>query len=408
MLTADLVRVRDDGKTLTPRYLKLSGKGYDRMEARAHALIELFQSHENRRKSELDEAIADLVGDGTDHMLTKGLTKLLADRAEFDTVSPVPPPDIRDVVFRHAAAHHPLVDGQDKIHKSRHDVMAMAAEEMGVDVSVIEGNLYADLAANQRLHKFKPLTADELLARYNTALAQAVLLRARELRVRVFGNSPAKHRQLFRYLKFHRLMYRVRRTADGHELIIDGPASLLNSTSRYGLQMAIFLPALLLCEGWELTADILWGPERGDRTFCLDVTHGLRSHYKERGQYVADEQKAFEKGFKKLDSGWTCSRRARVIDLGGRDVLVPDLTFAHEDGRKAMMEIVGYWRRGWLESKAALLERHGPPNLVLAVSDRLCGDKGKVALDDLPVRVVPWKGVILPKKILVALDEVGV
>lgn len=407
MLTADLVRVRDDGKTLLPRYLKLDGKGRARMVTRAEDLIELFSTHEGQRKSALDEAIADLVGDGTDHMLTKGLTKLLTDRTEFETVSPVTPGEIRAVVFRHAAEHHPLVEGGDKVHKSRAEVIELAAEELGVEIQVIEDNLYGDLAANQRLTRFRPLTPDGLLDRYNAALAQAVLLRATELRVHVAGNSPAKHRQLFRYLKFHRLMHRVARTGSGHELTIDGPASLLASTSRYGLQMAIFLPALLLCEDWDLEADVLWGPERNKRSFHLSSDAGLRSHYKERGVYITEEQAAFERSFKKLKTGWKCTRRARVIDLGGRDVLVPDLSFKHEDGRKALLEIVGYWRRGWLKTKADLLAAHGPPNLVLAVSERLCGDKQKAALDDLPVPVVPWKGVILAKKILAAIDEVG-
>lgn len=406
MLTADLVRVRDDGKSLTPRYLKLEGKGYDRMIARAENLLELFEAHAGQRKSALDDAIADLVGDGTDHMLTKGLTKLLADRAEFETVSPVPPPDIREAVFRYAAQHHPLVEGGDKVHKSRVEVLQMAADDLGVEVEILADNLYGDLATNQRLTKFKPITPEGLLARYNAALAQSILLRATQLRVTVTGNSPAKHRQLFRYLKFHRLMHRVRRTNDGHELVIDGPASLLNSTSRYGLQMAIFLPALLLCEDWQMEADILWGPERAERRFALSSEAGLRSHYKERGVYITEEQEAFERSFKKLTSDWSCTRRARIVDLGGRDVLVPDLGFTHTDGRKALLEIVGYWRRGWLESKTKLLVEHGPPNLVLAVSDRLCGDDN-AALDDLPVTIVPWKGVILAKKILAAIETVA-
>ena len=101
MLTADLVRVRDDGKKLLPRYLKLDGKGYARMIARSEDLIALFVRHQGQRKSALDDAIADLVGDGTDHMLTKGLTKLLSDRTDFETVSPVSPSDIRAVGWKH-------------------------------------------------------------------------------------------------------------------------------------------------------------------------------------------------------------------------------------------------------------------------------------------------------------------
>ena len=75
MLTADLVRMRDNGKTVAPRYLVLDEKRRPAMLARAEGLIGLFTDNEGKRSADLDEAISDLVGDGTDHMLTKGLTK---------------------------------------------------------------------------------------------------------------------------------------------------------------------------------------------------------------------------------------------------------------------------------------------------------------------------------------------
>jgi predicted nuclease of restriction endonuclease-like RecB superfamily len=406
MLTADLVRVRDSGEQLSPRYLKLDGKGRDRMISRAEGLIEIFSAHEGQPRRALDNAIADLVGDGTDHMLTKGLSKLLSDRAEFETVSPVDPGALRDVVFRHAASHHPLVADGDKVHTSRADVLQLAADELEIDVNTIEDNLYGDLSSNQRMTKWRPLGAEALLHRYNVALAQAVLLRATQLRIHLSGGSPAKHRQLFRHLKFFRLMHRVQSVDGGHKIVIDGPASLLKSTSRYGLQMANFLPALILCEQWSLEADVIWGTERNPRQFHLSHKDALVSHYKNRGVYITDEQKAFEAAFKRLGSGWSYTRRTPIVTLGGRDVLVPDLSFKHSDGRKALLEIVGYWRRGWLKSKAELIAAHGPSNMVLVVSDRLCGDLEHVA-EELPVAIVPFKGVILPKRVLAALEAVA-
>mgnify|MGYP002878183214 CR=1 FL=1 len=170
--------------------------------------------------------------------------------------------------------------------------------------------------------------------------------------------------------------------------------------------MRRFLPALLLCEHWSFTATVQWGPERSPRTFALDHEEGLVSHYRNRGVYITEEQRSFEAGFKKLKSGWRTTRRTPITNLGGRDVLVPDLVFTHEDGRKAMLEIVGYWRRGWLEAKLGVIGEHGPSNLLLAVSDRMCGDL-KAELDELPATVIPFKGVLLPKKVLAAVEEVA-
>src|SRR5690606_29410133 len=101
---------------------------------------------------------------------------------------------------------------------------------------------------------------------------QAVLLRSVLVRAEVRGEKPARYRQLFRWLKFHRLLYRVEGTmAEGYAFQIDGPLSLFSATNKYGLQMALFLPALLLCRDYRLDAELRWGPRREPRTFHLEA-----------------------------------------------------------------------------------------------------------------------------------------
>ena len=420
MLTADLLRVRDNGKVIAPRYLKLNGKAAPKLLARAEAMVGVFSLHEGARRTAIDEAISDLIGDGTDFNLVRGLKKLLEDRCEFSTVSVAPPTQVRERLFEIAAAHHPIVEDPNALHThTRDEVLQKTAAAIEAELPPQEGRprvtpsdveeaIYADLNENQRLVSFKDIAPLALLERYNLALAQAVLYRARQLRITLTGGTVGQRRQLFRTLKFHRLMHRIEKGV-GRQwvLTIDGPISLLKSTNKYGLQMAIFLPALLLAEGWRLEADLAWGKTREPRVFELDDACGLVSHYKARGNYVTDEQKHFEAGFKALGSPWTLSRRTSMHDLGGRDVLIPDLVFKHrEDGRVAMLDIVGFWRRGWLKSKAEALEKHGPSNLIIAVSDRLLTEKGG-ATDDLPITLLPFKGVILPKKVLALVEDVA-
>ncbi len=425
MLTADLLRVRDDGDSIEPRYIKIEGKAGPRYQARAEQMIALFSSHIGQRRAVLDEAIGDLIGDGTDFNLSRGFKKLLEDRSTFEVGSVASPIDVREVVFGLSATHHPIVASTDTLHThTREDILDMAAVELQrrleeakgeplaapVTRADVEEALYGDLNENQRLTSFKELEGIELLHRYNLALAQAVLYRARELRISLqAGAQASQYRQLFNYLKFYQLMHRVRRSPAGAwKLTLDGPISLLKSTNKYGLKMAMFLPALLLCEGWAMEADLVWGPSREARTFILDDGCGLKSHYKAKGAYVTEEQAHFEKRWKAMKTPWKISRGAELLDLGGHDVLVPDVVFTHkEDGRKAMMEIVGYWRRGWLKTKAQNVQRHGPKNLMLAVSDRLQTDRDKPQWDELPVALMPFKGVILPKKVLAIVEEIA-
>src|SRR5207302_6752599 len=130
--------------------------------------------------------------------------------------------------------------------------------------------LFADLKSEQRLTSFKDFTPERLLQRYNVALAQAVLLRSTKVHVRIHGEPPARHRQLLRLVKFHRLVCEVRHPhRDAIELHLDGPLSLFTATQKYGLQLALFLPAVLLCRNFELRAELRWGTKRKPALFTL-------------------------------------------------------------------------------------------------------------------------------------------
>ena len=53
---------------------------------------------------------------------------------------------------------------------------------------------------------------------------------------------------------------------DGYVFHIDGPLSLFAATTKYGLQVAVFVPALLFCDDFRLEAELRWGPRREPRS----------------------------------------------------------------------------------------------------------------------------------------------
>ena len=60
---------------------------------------------------------------------------------------------------------------------------------------------------------------------------------------------------VLRLVKFYRLLCEVETVAEGvYKLRLDGPLSLFLSTQKYGLQLALFLPAILLCKDFDLQA----------------------------------------------------------------------------------------------------------------------------------------------------------
>ena len=80
-----------------------------------------------------------------------------------------------------------------------------------------------------------------------------------------------------------------------------------------------------------------------------------------------------------------------------------DFTF-ERDGRRAHLEIIGFWQRDYLQRRIELLRDYGPGNLVLAVSKSLGGGKGAV---DLPVEVVPFAKIVPPKAVIEAVERVA-
>lgn len=404
MLTLDLVRARRQGDAVRPRYV---GAGNPALLARAEALCALFQEHRGKPRGQLEEALAAQVSEETDPLLHRGLAKLLFDRSTFATAAPVDPVALRAQVFLAARPHHPVASAPgNPLHPvTRTEIFARVGRVLGLHPEAVEAALYADLEREQVLQQHEPLTGPELLQRYDLALAQGVLLRATSLTVKLAAGDPKRARQLFRYVKFFGLMHTVegdRRR--GYTVTLDGPASLFALSSKYGVRLAQFLPALLRCEGWTLSAQLLWGEERRPATFTLEPSQGLCSHYPDTGVYQTEEERTLVTRFKALKSRWQVSRAAQLVDLAGRGVLVPDLVFRHrDDGREALLEIVGFWRRGYLEKRLELLRAHGPRNLVLAVSRKLSA--AREAEGQLPGEVYVFGELLRAKEILARIER---
>jgi predicted nuclease of restriction endonuclease-like RecB superfamily len=333
-----------------------------------------------------------MIGEGLATLAHRGLAKVLEDRAEFEVVADVPPEVVREKVFTAAAEYRRgLRAAGHRAPFHREVVLEAVAGELGLPPAQVASSLFADLKDENRLLKFDDLDARRLLDRYNVALAQAVLLRSVLVTAEVRSEKPARYRQLFRHLKFHRLLYRVEGAMkEGYTFHIDGPLSLFSATNKYGLQMALFLPALLLCQDFRLDAELRWGPRRDPRTFHLEAADGLISHYADSGTYVPAELSAFLDRFRQVAPAWDVSESSEVVELGREGVWVPDYTFVHRaSGTDVRVEVLGFWKRSSLERLLKLLPKHGPARYVLAISERLKVDED--ALGELSGPVLRFK-----------------
>ncbi len=379
MLTADLIRVRNTREGLKCGFVDASNA---RLLEKAAAILTAFELNVGNARSALDDALLEAEGDGVDHKLTRGLAKLAVDRAEFDTRAPMPPADVRKAIFGLAARIGPVrpaappLDGDASVDLPRtaDGLWQALGTQLGIDPSELARSLYADLASEQTLTSVDVPSAGWLLHRYNVALVQSALLHAQKLTLTLAHPSPGPLRALLRALKFHQLLADVRRTAEADAnvtIVIDGPASLFAQTTRYGLALAKFFPAIpLLGTPWALRADILW---KGRTTKLeLDSRAGLVSHYAERGAWQSREATWFFERWMETAPGWTIEVGGPPLDQGGEGMVVPDFTMRRDgDARPVHIEILGYWRKASLQRRLALMRRHGPERLILAASKKL-------------------------------------
>jgi predicted nuclease of restriction endonuclease-like RecB superfamily len=147
----------------------------------------------------------------------------------------------------------------------------------------------------------------------------------------------------------------------------------VKSTIRYGVQFAKFLPALFLCQSWRMEADVLppGVPGRGPLHYRLDERTELQTHFKASGPFdsrlEADFAAEFEAKYGGAARVWELAREDELL-LVDDTVMIPDFSFTHrKDGRRALLEIVGYWHPDYLRRKLAKVRQAGRHDLILLV-----------------------------------------
>lgn len=351
------------GARIFPRYLQTDDPRHLQTAADLALIVE---QHAGRRRAELEQALDEYIGVGTDYKILRGLIKLLTDRCEFSTTTEKDPAEIRRALFNKASAHHPVLT-----ESAREQIIAEAAVELECSPDDVMTGLYADLADNQKLIAFEKMSAEELLDRYNLAQAQALLYRCSEMRLWIEPQSPSVTRRLFAEIKAFRLIHAITGDAErGYEVRLSGPVSIFHRSQKYGVQMAVFLPALLLYPGWRMRAEI--GTKTGEAFFDLDSEQdGLRSHYVAEDVQTQNPQLAkLLEDFNKLEGEWSAQPNQEVIDLG-EIAFVPDLVFTREGGEPIYLEMLGYWTPRSLNERLKEFARAGFENYIIAASEEM-------------------------------------
>ncbi|MHC5768188.1 MAG: DUF790 family protein [Nostoc sp.] len=404
MLPTDLLMHRQNGEEIIPKRLKI-----DRATSElATELINYFQSAVGKTQGVLERQLTDFEGDSTDYRVKRGLAYILKSSfCTFEVVSPLEPQMLRERVFSLAAKS---VSSRESTQVTLSKIADELTQELEREVLLeqVRNGLYADLSENKILTVFDVPIAPDLLNRYNLSQVQGVFYKASQLVLNAHRNVPGEYKLLFRYLKLFQLMAYIEGDADhGFTITIDGPTSLFNPSTRYGLAIAKLIPALLHVTKWSLssilqTRDAYTNSWKTGR-FTLNSECGLVSHYPPGKPYDSMLEASFADKWDALKSGWALEREVDLIPIPG-SVMIPDFRLVHADGRTFLLEIVGYWRPEYLQKKFSQVRRAGRDDLILAISERLNLEKAGVKLNDVPARIVWFKDKLLPKAVLAVMD----
>jgi uncharacterized protein len=268
-----------------------------------------------------------------------------------------------------------------------------------------EAGLYADRPAAQRLRAVELPSPRVLAIGFPLAEAQAVLLRATKVRATVRAGDATTLRALFRTLKFQRLLPVISAGPGGvYHIELDGPLSLFQGGTRYGLQLGLALPALAACPSWSIDADVAWGADRRPLRFRLA---GVASDAGVTPSPPPDEIAALVGAFEKLETEWRIDPEPAVLDLPGAGLCVPDLAFVRErDGARVFFELLGFWSREAVWRRVELV-RAGLPHRILFAASRALRVSESVLEDSTSAALYVFARVPSAKQVLTHIERLA-
>jgi hypothetical protein len=385
------------GQVLTDRLTQSTHRHYIDY---AQQMLSIYTNGIGKQRRWLHNQIDALFNDEPDCPLRRiaAFCKLLDDKSTYQTDPDGNAAKLRLKVFSESAELHPLVSQKDQLFEhTEEDVKQQISKKLGQPWNEIEQNLYADVMEYQQLCEFEGYTsASDFLSRYNIAQLQACLYRAETMTI--WASDDFK--TILRYAKLARLLHDIKRTSPSkYEITLSGPVSVLHESRRYGVNFAKFLPALLACKGWKMSATIKT-PWKTLAKLNLSDKEGFTSHLPQPNEFDSSVEEAFARKFGKERDGWQLIREGEIL-YENQTTFVPDFVFRHKDGTEVLMEIIGFWTPEYLTHRRETIRKFKHNNILLAISESSL----KVDISKTE-NIIAYKNAILLKPIIEVLEKV--
>jgi uncharacterized protein len=333
---------------------------------------------EGRRRRELAERLAEPLPCEAPHFKRRAASRALLAlwRREPAQETPAPPRlALARTLPRPAALRQELFGAAAATDVPALAITDAAAARLGLSRDAVLNLLFADLPGERPVRAPNPPpTPAEAMLRTNLAIAQAVLMRASRLELRVEGGV----RPIVRLAKLRGLLCTILDVPDlGRPMLeLSGPFSLFQHTLLYGRALAELLPHLAWCARFELRAACSL---RGRlATVCVDSGDPIFPATPP-ALYDSRLEERFAADIAKLAPDWDLLREPEPLRAAGT-LVFPDFLLRHRlhPGRQVLIEIVGFWTPEYLANKLEKLRLTDTVCLLCIDEDRAC------AAADLP------------------------
>jgi len=380
MLTSDLLRVRIKGEYILPFFAEINEENL----YLADVLIDTYMNSVGKKVGELEEKIKDeeLRAEemGYNFKFFRGLKQLLDRRLILnEKENSIDAIKIRSLIFELANKEF---NGAVLKEEEKMKIFNIASQKLNIDVKKLEEIFNSVYEEEQIIKSFEKISGEELLKQYNLSLLQTLLFKCRKLFVDL-EVSGSEMRKILWQIKKLNLLYLAEKSFLGINLAIDGPASVIKQTERYGTRMAKLIPFLLQAKNWHIRAYInLKIRSKKNRIFKLELsknnTIGLFPKIiEEEITYDSAIEEDLSRKFYTASNEWQIIREPEPI-VSGRSIFIPDFALVSGE-KKVYLEIMGFWSEDYIKRKLEKLKNLKDINLILAIDESL----GKINLENI-------------------------
>lgn len=405
MLPTQLLRVQIRGKYIKPTYAELSHENL----YFAENLINIFKNSIGKKLKELEHELneAELIAEseGYNYKFIKGLITLLKRRLVIKEIAlPYDPLFIRLEIFKTV---NQLYKGFALTPQERKHVINIVAQKLNMNIDDIENGFKAIYEEENVIDNFQEISPEELIKLYNLSLTQTLMFKCINL-IADIKTTGHKTRQILWDIKRNGLLYMAEKINGSVRITIDGPASIIKQTERYGTNLAKTLPSIISADHWNIEASIVRKTKIRDKHLIYKFTisdmdrHLYPTQITENtATYDSSLEENFHKRFDALKSDWTIIREPEPLVVGTK-IFIPDFAFVRND-EKIYLEIVGFWTKDYIKRKIEKIRNLRDIKMIIAIDESI----DELKIEDLPHTVIKFKRSLPSYEILKILNTLS-